>query len=367
MLQQLQLANLDKALWVLTKTLRQCGAPLWSHKDSSILKATFKFMLHVMKRAKTLPAFSYYERDFKQQDFQFLKGLAFDIGISSLTLLLPLSQDALSSQEIAEILLMFEDNIQQGSGVPADVKTLVQDYMKSKDSHGMEACKILGLYKPGDDMYTFIIQQMLTNGEAFPPDCLFKVAQLNLKNKNPKDTALSQMAMDSETLRLVEIAFSSMATSLKNKKSYHLDAKLLDYIDWVCTACAKTCSRKGKPSQIFSCMLVIVSENAKLSPDIVSKVLENLKSHSFLSKHCQSLALTLVESYQNHFSKQLASCTHGGYAGVINEMQRARMVVRKFVDNGESSFKETVVQHIRDKYRRKKKLIGMLDNVFGDL
>jgi len=294
-----------------------------------------------------------------EMEREFIFGLAHQLGVSSLGFFADNWQTFLTCHQLQQLITTVAPVEDEGEVVKSELAPelfpIIEDFYKSRLFHDEDSCLLLTKYfRPGDDRYAHIVATILENAEHYHAGALFHLAQLQTENQRNR-----KGVMDAGVFAIITKAFEN----LKGASS----AKILDYIDWVFSACVGNRREPAKCSY-YTKMIALVCQHARSDRDILLHVLQRVESQPSLKRHSTAtdLGLALIVGYREHFVTRFRECGHASYAAVIAEMLCARLECRHYVKDGEVMFESEVVDVVRRSYHTKRKLMKLMSVDFPE-
>lgn len=326
---------------------------VWRFKEEHrVIEAMLRFSIHAYRESQSPLNLNADSKRVESVDREFVFSLARKLGISSLRIFSETWQNIFSCKDLQELIIFLEPKDGENLNLPDVVTKVIMEFYEAKRFHEEDACLLLTrFFLPADPSYRLAVEKILENSDQYHACALFHLAQLQLQQKQRR-----RDVMDQEVFAIVIKAFERINT---------ITPKLLEYIDWVFTACTRNRSDPSR-SPFYNKMIQCVCQYAKSHPEVILKVLQNMEQHPVLIRHSSAVDLgnSLIGAYKEHFLCRFRDCGHAAYMTVIGEMQRARLECKHYIKNGDIDFDSEVVEFIRRMHNTKKKLMKMLDQEF---
>ena len=228
--------------------------------------------------------------------------------------------------------------------------------------HTDSACQLLSFFKPNDVNFKQASSKILENFRNFTVNTLFELAKLEMSNSPAKKTKSGEEMLTEDMYKIIEKALAN----LKNTLSSGINAETYNHLEWLCVKCSVGPAKEvTSKSSYLARIISLLKEHSGRHPGVILHVLQLLEKTPTLFKLASALGEALVNAYSQHFIDRFHDCSHAAYGNVINEMRCAQLHCKQYVKGGDTLFEGRVVIRVREAHSGKKKLLRMLDVMFG--
>ena len=334
--------------------------------DSAVTEALLRFVIHVYRESQLVHVRDSFDKDDEKSETverEFMFSLAHKLGVRSLAIFSEIWQEFLTCEQLQQLVVMVAPAAAEpevggaAESLSPELIKIIEEFYDCRLFHVEDSCLMLTKYlKPNDTEYSKIVGMILDNSEHYHSEALFHLAQLMASKRRCR-----RDLMDSDIFAVITKAFDNLSGT-------SAPGKMLDQVDWMFAMCTGN-RRDPARSPFYAKMINLLCRPGDgTHREVLLRVLQRMESQPSLMKHptAAQLGLTLVSGYRKYFTGRFHVCGHAAYAGIIAEMQRARLECRHYVKNGEVVFDNEVVDLIRRSHGTKKKLMKLLSVDFPE-